>query len=141
MGAGEIAEGGDAEGGKAALDEVAAGGRIEPVPDGGVRPGRGETVRVDDGPADEARGLAFQGLVCNRRALAAGILRAETELGVPEVAASPDPYRRAFAPGSARSGGAHGVAGALEAGERLLLGAGIGVVAVLGRRRTRRRFP
>ena len=34
MGAGEVAEGGEAEGGKVALDEVAAGGRIEPVPDG-----------------------------------------------------------------------------------------------------------
>ena len=132
MRAGEVAEAGDAEGGQVAFDEVSAGGRIEPVPGRRVRPRSGEAGRVDGRPADEAGDLAVEGHVRNQRSLAAGILGAEAELGVPEVAAAPDPYRRACALGTARSGGAHGVAGALEAGERLLPGAGVGVVAVRG---------
>ena len=130
--AGEVPEAGDAESGQVAFDEVAAGRRIEPVPDGGVPPRSGETVRVDGGPAYEAGDLAVEGPVRNRRSIAAGILGAEAELGVSEVTASPDPYRRACAPGSARSGNAHGVAGPLEAGERLLPRAGVGVVAFRG---------
>ena len=130
--AGEVAEAGDAEGGKVAFDEVSPGRRIDPVPDGGVRPRSGEAGRVDGGPADEAGGLAVEGPVRNRGSLTAGIPGTQAELRVPEVAAAPDPDSSACASGIARCGSAHGVAGALEAGVGSLPGAGVGVVPVRG---------